>query len=84
MRVAKEDFYCGAFLSLLLNNGIDPALFDKVDDSSRKIYDFDTNKGSFRVYVKTTEAPSSENSYRSSAIWNFPFTDNQIDELKDI
>ena len=84
MRLTKEDFYCGAFLSMLLNNGIDPALFEKKEDSNRKIYDFDTNKGSFRVYVKSSETPYSESDYKSSSTWNFPLTENQIDELKNI
>lgn len=50
-----------AFLSFLLNNGIVPALFEERVDINRKIYDFSTNKGDFRVYVKCTQSSSSEN-----------------------
>lgn len=84
MNITKEDFYCGAFLSFLLNNGIIPALFEERLDSNRKIYDFATNKGDFRVYVKFSEKPSSESDSKGSCIWNFPFTESQIDELKNI
>ncbi|MCT4662951.1 MAG: hypothetical protein N4A40_13930 [Tissierellales bacterium] len=82
--IKKEDFYCGAFLSFLLNNGIVPALFEERVEVNRKIYDFTTNKGDFRVYVKYSEKPSSENKAKSSSIWNFPFTESQIDEIKTI
>ncbi|WP_353893748.1 hypothetical protein PRVXH_000509 [Proteinivorax hydrogeniformans] len=82
--MTKGDFYCGAFLSFLLNNGIMPALFEERIDINRKIYDFTTNKDDFRVYVKYSEKPSSESESKGSSIWNFPFTDIQLDEIKDI
>ncbi|MCD2348245.1 hypothetical protein [Clostridium guangxiense] len=84
MNITREDFYCGAFLSYLLNNGIVPALFEERIDSNRKIYDFATDDGDFRVYVKFSENPSSESDSKSSQIWNFPFTDKQIEEIKTI
>lgn len=84
MNITREDFYCGAFLSYLLNNGIVPALFEDRADSNRKIYDFTTNDGDFRVYVKFSESPSSESDLKGSKIWNFPFTDKQIEEIKSI
>lgn len=84
MNITREDFYCGAFLSVLLNNGIVPALFEERTDSSRKIYDFTTDKGDFRVYVKFSEKPSSRSESKGSYIWNFPFTDSQIDEIENM
>lgn len=82
--IKKEDFYCGAFLSFLLNNGIVPALFEERTDANRKIYKFTTNKDDFIIYVKYTESPSSESKTKGSTIWNFPFTEIQLDEIKDI
>lgn len=84
MNLKKEDFYCGAFLSYLLNNGIVPALFEERADINRKIYDFTTDKGDFRVYVKCSENPVSESETKGSSLWNFPFTPSQIDEIKTI
>ncbi|MFD2369046.1 hypothetical protein ACFSO0_03490 [Brevibacillus sp. GCM10020057] len=84
MKLTREDFYCGAFLSYLLNNGIVPALFEDRKDLNRKVYDFTTDKGDFRVYVKCSENPSSESDTHNSAIWNFPFTESQIDEIKSL
>lgn len=84
MNLTKEDFYCGAFLSFLLNKGIHPTLFEGRTDINRKIYDFSTNEGDFRTYIKCTEKPSSESQSKDSNIWNFPFTESQIDEIKNI
>lgn len=84
MDIRREDFYCGTFLSVLLNNGIVPALFEERVEPNRKIYDFKTDKGDFRVYVKFTEKPSSESVSKGSCIWNFSFTESQIDEMKKI
>ena len=84
MSLTREDFFCGAFLSYLLNNGIVPALFEERIDLNRKIYDFTTDKGDFRVYVKFSENPASKSDQKNSSIWNFPFTENQIDELKNV
>ena len=84
MGLTREDFFCGAFLSYLLNNGIVPALFEERIDPNRKIYDFTTDKGDFRVYVKFSENPASKSDQKNSSIWNFPFTENQIDELKSV
>lgn len=84
MKIAKEDFYCGAFLSFLLNNGIKPALFEEGIVDNRKIYDFTTDKDDFRVYVKFTEKPSSKSDSKGTNIWNFPFTDKQVEEIKNL
>lgn len=84
MIIAKEDFYCGSFLSCLLNNGVSPALFEHGDDQNRKIYDFIAGKSDYRVYVKSSHAPSSVSLKNESSIWNFSFTEAQIDEIKEI
>ena len=84
MKLTQEDFYCGAFLSYLLYNGIRPALFEDRIDPTRRVYDFTTDKGDFRVYVKSTKGPVSENSTKQSLLWSFPFTEGQIDEIKSL
>lgn len=84
MKITKEDFYCGAFLSFLLNNGIKPALFEEGVVDNRKIYDFTTDKDDFRVYVKFSEKPASKSEIKGSCIWNFPFTDRQLQEIKNL
>ncbi|NFI54973.1 hypothetical protein FDA48_00990 [Clostridium botulinum] len=84
MNLVKEDFYCGAFLSYLLNNNIVPALFEDKEDQNRKIYDFTTDAGDYRAYVKSSEKSSSNSRGDTCNIWTFVFTDNQIDEIKEL
>ena len=84
MNLFKDDFYCGAFLSYLLNNKIVPALFEDKNDQNRKIYDFVTDTGDYRVYVKSSEKPSSNSRNDTCNIWTFPFTDIQIDEIREL
>lgn len=82
MDLVKEDFYCGAFLSYLLNNKIVPALFEDNYDKSRKIYDFTTDKCDYRTYVKSSDKPSSVSRNNTCNIWTFHFTEKQVDEIK--
>jgi len=48
--VKKIDYFCGAFLSYLISNGIAPALFEAGEKS--KIVKFSTNLGDYKVYIK--------------------------------
>jgi len=50
MKFKEADFYYGAVLSLLFNNGIDPALVES--SNSRQIYDFTTDNVDFRLFIK--------------------------------
>lgn len=80
MKVTCQDFYCGAFLSILLNNNISPTLFDNQKDLNRRIYDFTTDNGDYRVYVKHTVNNVNDND--ENPRWNFVFTKAQIDEIQ--
>lgn len=87
MILRKGDFYCGAFLSILLNNNdnnIVPVLFDESDNSNRRIYDICTNRGDYRVYIKYSENPSSNSRNKNSNLWTFTFTERQLDEVESI
>ncbi|MGB4700972.1 MAG: hypothetical protein WBI01_00505 [Syntrophomonadaceae bacterium] len=52
MKFKEADFYYGAVLSLLFNNGIDPALVES--SNSRQIYDFTTDNVDFRLFFAST------------------------------
>ncbi|WZL80722.1 hypothetical protein QBE53_13040 [Vallitaleaceae bacterium 9-2] len=84
MDLRKEDFYTGAFLSYVLNNGVKPALFEGRNTVGRKVYDFTTNEGDFRVYVKYIGKPTSKSKANNRKIWSFPYTEDQVDELNEI
>lgn len=49
-RLKVADFYYGAVLSILFNNGLKPALIEGNND--RQVYDLTTNKGECRLFIK--------------------------------
>lgn len=49
-KVNKVDFYCGAFLSYLISNKVEPTLFSATEKS--KVVQFLLKKTDYNVYVK--------------------------------
>ncbi len=79
-KIKVADFYYGAVLSMLFNKHFNPALVES--DDTRQIYDLTTNNGFCRLYIKyiTDRLNSRTEDYNS---WQFVFTPDEIDELKD-
>lgn len=79
-KLKEADFYYGAVLSTLINQGICPALVEGGND--RQIYDFTTDERDFRLFVKYRSKPISTKSegYYS---WQFAFSPNDMKELKE-
>lgn len=79
-RLREADFYYGAILSTLLNNGVCPMLIEGGTD--RRVYDCTTNKNEFRMFVKYRSLPinTKKEGYYS---WQFVFSDKDIDEIKN-
>ena len=75
----EADFYYGAVLSTLFNNGICPMLIEGGND--RQVYDFTTNSKDFRLFVKyrSKGREGAKDGYMS---WQFIFSDQDISELK--
>ena len=79
MSILKEaDFYYGAVLSTLINRGICPALVEGGTD--RQIYDFMTDRKTFRLFVKYRSEPIETKSPEYSS-WQFRFSDDDKREL---
>lgn len=78
-RLREADFYYGAILSTLLNNGVCPMLIEGGTD--RRVYDCTTNKNEFRMFAKYRSSPinTKKEGYYS---WQFIFSDKDIDEIK--
>lgn len=78
MKFRVADFYYGAVLSLLFNNGIDPALVES--NSSRQIYDFTTDNIDFRLFIKYRAKGrlGKGGDYRS---WQFKFSEEDLAEI---
>lgn len=78
-KLKETDFYYGAVLSTLFNNGICPMLIEGGND--RQVYDFTTDYEDFRLFVKyrSTGRQGAKDGYMS---WQFSLTDQDIKELK--
>jgi hypothetical protein len=74
----EADFYYGSVLSMLFSNNITPVLIE--NDNDRQVYDYTTNKGEFRAFLKyrTSKKKVKKDNYNS---WDFNFA-NDCDEIK--
>nr|WP_216367375.1 hypothetical protein [Anoxybacillus sp. EFIL] len=77
--ICKADYYYGALLSVLVNGGLAPALFEK-ENESRQIYTVTTNKDSYIIYAKYHTTPSGSEDFT----WSFTFSDNEIQEIINV
>ncbi len=79
MRLKMADFYYGAVLSSLFNAGIRPALIE--GGESRRVYEFTTDQGDFRLFVKYRSNPL-DNTKVNYTSWQFVFSDDEVKELR--
>lgn len=77
-KLKEADFYYGAVLSALFNNGICPMLIEGGAD--RQVYDFTADHAEFRLFVKYRSIPigTKTDGYES---WQFNFSANDLQEL---
>ncbi|WP_139492168.1 hypothetical protein [Brevibacillus dissolubilis] len=75
----KADYYYGALLSVLINSGLVPALFEK-DNEKRQIYKITTNKDNYIIYSKYHTSPTGTKNFS----WAFTFTEAEIEEIKEL
>lgn len=78
-RLMEADFYYGAVLSTLVNQGICPALIE--GGSDRQVYDFTTDHKDFRLFVKYRSSPTTKTEDYNS--WQFIFSDSDMKELRE-
>lgn len=76
----KADYYYGALLSLLMNNGMKPALFEKENYDDRKRYTVTTNNGEYEFYCKYMSNPTG----KDDLTWSFNFTDKECKEISSL
>ncbi len=75
--ICKADFYYGAFLSVLINKGINPAIVELGE--KRNIYKITTDNGTYKVYTKYTV-----NSNPKDILWNVIFTEKEAEEISKL
>lgn len=75
IRVNKSDYYYGAFLSKILDNGCTPALL--TNDANRGVYKITTDSGEYIIYMKYLT------NHQDDLLWNFSFTKDNLEEIKE-
>lgn len=77
MKVRKTDYYCGAFLSYLISNGVEPMLFDEGKDS--KTIRFSVRDKDYKAFVKYSASPRKT---RTGTHWDVEFTEKEVNFLE--
>lgn len=80
-KLTKADFYYGSLLSLMLSNGVKPALFEENED--RRIYSFATNKGDYLLYMKYVSSPTKREN-KDVQLWQFNFSEDEVNRIKEL
>jgi hypothetical protein len=75
----KADYYYGSLLSVLINGGLTPALFDK-ENESRQIFEVSTNNNDYMIYSKYLSSPTGTKDFT----WSFTFSDRELVEIKKL
>ncbi len=78
--VCKADFYYGSLLSVLINNGIAPAIVEPGD--SRRIYSITTDNGEYQIYTKYV-SNSTKRRNNHARLWQFVFSNDEIEVIKN-
>lgn len=76
----KADFYYGAMLSCLINNGLAPMIIEPGD--SRRIYSLTTNNDDYKIYAKYVSKPLKRQK-EDAKLWQFIFSRDEIEFIKD-
>lgn len=79
MQVNKQDFYYGAFYSVLIQRGIKPTLFDESKQGC--IARFETDKHKYTVFIKYVQESTKPSASRTEQLWHFNFTSEEIQKL---
>ena len=76
-RVNKIDFFCGAFLSYIISNGVkEPTLFEASEKS--KVINFSLRNKDYNAYLKYVSKPRlSRQSGKNYTQWDVTFTDKE-------
>lgn len=79
-KVNKVDYYCGAFLSYLIMNKVEPTLFSVTEKS--KVVDFLLKNTDYNAFVKYAAAPTpSKLKGKDYTRWDFIFSKSEREYL---
>lgn len=74
--VQKSDFYYGAFISKVVDNGTIPAIITK--GGNRGVYRLKRGEKNHLVYIKCATIEN-----KNINRWNFSYTDDNINEIEE-
>lgn len=75
-RINKVDYFCGAFLSFLISNKIEPTLFEAGDNS--KIVEFFIRDKAYKIFFKySTKLRKTKVSGKEYSNWDIIFSTNE-------
>lgn len=79
--INKVDYFCGAFLSYLISNKVEPTLFEAGEKS--KIVEFTIRNHTYKVFLKySTQKKEYVKKEKSFERWNIIFTLTELEQLK--
>lgn len=80
-KINKIDFFCGAFLSYLISNGVEPTLFDAGDKS--KVVCFTQKNKDYNAYLKYVSTCSERKvAGKNHTLWNVNFSDAENEYIQ--
>ena len=81
-KINLVDYYCGAFLTRLIANKIEPMLFEAGENS--RIVEFTIKSETYKVYFKySTSRKTNEEKGKTIDKWSLTFTPIELAALKD-
>jgi len=80
-RINKIDYFCGAFLSYLISNNVEPTLFDAVDKS--KIVNFTQKNTDYNAYLKYVSTCAERKvAGKEHTLWSVHFSEAENDYIR--
>ena len=80
--INKVDYFCGAFLSYLISNGVEPTLFEAGEKS--KIVEFTIRDSIYKVFCKySTKKKTVTKQGKSYDTWNVGFAEKELALLEN-
>lgn len=84
-RVNKIDFFCGAFLSYIISNGVkEPILFESSPSENSKVINFSLRTNDYNAYLKyVSTSKNSVQGGKSYTKWDIVFTEKEKNFIKN-
>lgn len=80
-KINKVDYFCGAFLSYLISNGVEPTLFEAGEKS--KVVEFMIRDSVYKIFFKySTKKKTITKQSKAYDTWNVVFAEKELNLLE--